>query len=59
MLVLSRKVGEAIQIGDDVTVTVVRIRDAVVRIGIEAPPQVPVNRTELVLRAVDEKKPPD
>ena len=47
MLVLSRKVGEQIQIGDEVTVTVVRIAGGNVRLGIEAPPTTPIARKEL------------
>ena len=47
MLVLSRKVGERILIGDDITVTVVRLVQGGVRIGIEAPKELPVVREEL------------
>ena len=47
MLVLSRKVGEQIQIGDEITVTVVRIAGGSVRLGIEAPKTTPVAREEL------------
>lgn len=52
MLVLSRKVGERIQVGDDVTITVVRINPNSVRIGIEASPEVAVMREELAERAL-------
>lgn len=57
MLVLSRKVGERILIGDKVTVTVVRITGGGVRIGIEAPAEMPVIREELKdqLRGKDSK----
>ena len=47
MLVLSRKVGEEIQIGDEITVTVVRIAGGSVRLGIEAPKTTPIAREEL------------
>jgi carbon storage regulator len=47
MLVLSRKVGERILIGDEISVTVVRITGGGVRIGVEAPPEMPVVRQEL------------
>jgi carbon storage regulator len=47
MLVLSRKVGERVLIGDKISVTVVRAAPGVVRIGIEAPPDLPVVREEL------------
>ncbi|MEX2287839.1 MAG: carbon storage regulator [Planctomycetaceae bacterium] len=47
MLVLSRKPGERILIGDDVTVTIVRIGPNNVRLGIEAPRQLNIVREEL------------
>ncbi len=47
MLVLSRKVGERIWIGEEISVTVVRITGGGVRIGIEAPTEMPVVREEL------------
>lgn len=48
MLVLSRKERETIFIGDDIKVTIVRIRRGIVRIGIEAPDDIPIAREELV-----------
>ena len=48
MLVLSRKSGERILIGDGITLMVVRIDGQQVRIGIEAPPEVTIVREELV-----------
>lgn len=47
MLVLSRKVGEAICIDDNITVTVVHLTNGRVRIGIDAPQSVPIIRGEL------------
>jgi len=47
MLVLSRKRDESIIIGDNVVVTVVDIRGDKVRLGIEAPKEVPVHRREV------------
>jgi carbon storage regulator len=47
MLVLTRKVGERIQLGDNITVTLVKINGSVVRIGIDAPPELVVMRQEL------------
>ena len=47
MLVLSRKVNERIQIGDDITITVVRLSTGSVRIGIEAPDHLTILRDEL------------
>ena len=52
MLVLSRKPGERIMIGDDVTVTVVRIGPNNVRIGIEAPRTMNIVREELQTNGV-------
>lgn len=48
MLVLSRKLMECINIGDDAVVTVLSIRGNKVKLGIEAPRSVPVHRTELI-----------
>ncbi len=48
MLVLTRKTQERIQIGDDVVITVVRIKGNTVRVGIEAPREIRVVRGELV-----------
>ena len=47
MLVLSRKVGERILIGDNISVTVVRITGGGVRLGVEAPSDMAVIRQEL------------
>lgn len=51
MLVLSRRVGERLVIGDDIVITVIDVRSDGVRIGIDAPRDVRVNRAE-VLEAV-------
>lgn len=48
MLVLSRKYGESIQIGDDITITVVKIGPNAVRVGVTAPRATSVSRTELI-----------
>ena len=50
MLVLSRKVGERILIGDDISLTVVRVTGGGVRIGIDAPLSIQVVREELKLK---------
>jgi carbon storage regulator len=47
MLVLSRKVGERILIGEQIAITVVRINATTVRLGIDAPGKLPVVREEL------------
>lgn len=51
MLVLSRRVGERLVIGDDIVITIIDVRSDGVRIGIDAPRHVRVNRAE-VLEAV-------
>ena len=48
MLVLSRKLGEVIMIGDDIAITVVGIERGKIRLGVEAPRQLPVFRKELL-----------
>ncbi len=48
MLVLSRKAGESVVVGDDITLTVLEIRGDVVRVGISAPRSVVVQRAELL-----------
>jgi len=47
MLVLSRKKNESIVINDDITIVVVEIRGDKVRLGVEAPKEVPVHRREV------------
>jgi carbon storage regulator len=48
MLVLSRKPGEAIRIGDDIEISIIEVRGDTVRIGIEAPRSVAIFRQELL-----------
>ncbi len=57
MLVLSRKAGESLVIGDGITVTVQSVKGDVVRIAIDAPRQVPILRGELVPRARSTARP--
>lgn len=57
MLVLSRKVGEAIQIGDNITITIVRVSPQGVRIGIDAPREAKVSRHELLIEATKQADP--
>lgn len=49
MLVLTRRPGESIMIGDDIVVTVLDVRGEVVRVGIKAPRTVQVHREEVYL----------
>ena len=50
MLVLTRRVGESIRIGDDIEVTILEDRGHQIRVGIEAPKEVPVHRSEVLER---------
>lgn len=47
MLVLARKVGQSIMIADNIEVRIIEIRGSQVRLGIEAPQNIPVHRKEL------------
>ncbi len=48
MLVLSRKPGEGIHIGDEIVIKVIETKGSTVRIGIDAPAEVPIVRSELL-----------
>lgn len=54
MLVLTRKSGEGIRIGDDIRLVVVEVRENHVKLGIEAPHSCPVHREEIYLRIQEE-----
>jgi carbon storage regulator len=58
MLILTRRVGETIVIGDDVIITVLGIKGNQVRIGINAPKDVSVHREEIYQRIQQEKGAP-
>jgi carbon storage regulator len=55
MLILTRRVGEKLIIGDNVTVTVLSVKGAQVRIGIDAPRDISVNREEIHQRILKEQ----
>ncbi|MGD7023341.1 carbon storage regulator CsrA [Rossellomorea vietnamensis] len=54
MLVLTRKTGEAIKIGDDIEITVLSIKGDQIKLGIEAPKNIDIHRKEIYLSTQDE-----
>jgi len=58
MLVLTRRVGETLIIGDNIKLTVVGLKSGQVRLGIEAPKEVQIQREELLLKEKDVQEKP-
>ena len=56
MLILTRRVGESVMIGDDASVVVLGVKGGQVRLGVQAPKNVPVHREEIYKRIAAEKK---
>ena len=56
MLILTRKVGEAVAIGDDIQISVVEIKGTQVKLGIRAPKSVEVHREEIYLKIQEENR---
>jgi len=56
MLILTRRVGEKLVIGENVTVTVLGVKGSQIRIGIDAPPEVQVHREEIFKRILKERE---
>jgi len=57
MLILQRKVGESLRIGDEIEVRVLGVQSNQIKLGIEAPKSVPVRREELEPRPPEERYP--
>lgn len=55
MLILTRKIGERLMIGDDVHITVLGVKGGQVRIGVHAPPNVSIHREEIYERIQKER----
>tara|TARA_B100001769_G_scaffold255898_1_gene232752 strand:- start:269 stop:469 length:201 start_codon:yes stop_codon:yes gene_type:complete len=55
MLILTRRIGETLMVGDDVTITVLGVKGNQVRIGVNAPKDVAVHREEIYERIQSEK----
>lgn len=56
MLILTRKAGESIMIGDDITITLLGIRGGQIRLGFDAPPEISIHREEIYNRIQREKE---
>lgn len=56
MLILTRRVGEAVMIGDDIEITILGVKGNQVRLGTNAPPEIPVHREEIYRKIKEEAR---
>lgn len=56
MLILTRKSGEGINIGDDIKITIMEIKGRQVKVGIEAPPELMIHREEIYAKIMEENR---
>jgi carbon storage regulator len=56
VLILTRRTGESLVIGDDVTITILALKGNQVRVGIDAPKEISIHREEVALRIKKEKE---
>jgi len=59
MLILTRKIGDALMIGDEVKITVLGVRGSQVRVGVDAPKEVAVHRQEIFERIKEKNEQTD
>lgn len=56
MLVLTRRIGESLMIGDDIEVTLISLNNGGIRVGVNAPKDIPVHREEIYQRIAAHKR---
>lgn len=56
MLVLTRRIGETLMVGDDVAITILNVNRNQIKLGIEAPKDISIHRKEIFLKIQEEKQ---